>query len=991
MITDEMIRHAKSLELPDLIRRRNIDLTPTNGGSAFKCKCPFHDDKNPSLNLSIKEGLWLWNCFGCGAGGTVIDFVMRYEQKDFKEAVLSIAGDKDSRPGRINLDRVKVDNFKQDAINLDRVKVDRLRLEMEDVKPLESLEKPRSIKKEISPGDRIKYLSLVSDHFHSLLLSGHERGKQYLEKRGLWDVDLIKTFKLGYSDGMGKKVFADIRAELKPLGIFTESYHEIFANCVTFPILNEKGQTTDLYGRRIMNYSDRANHCYNKGSHLGIFNFQNVKNSETVILTEGIIDALSIYRCGVPNVTALYGVNGFTDSLEALLKSKRQVILALDNDEAGKAGAKRISGMLSNVEVLAVQFPEGIKDANELLIKDGPEALKKVVEDAVSLLLGSPAEIRIKEALEEERSDETEEAPKPLKIEEAKPVVFREVVLDFPFTWSGTDLIFKSSLLVYTVRNAGKLKSLDSLKFVISVRQGEEGDVYTDRLDLYLSRSRKIFENEVAKQFKVQSAVVEKDLTSLMSFIEKDFKRRKMEESKGESKTVQLNPEEEAEAVKFLRTSGLFNRIIEDISDLGYAGEDENKLLLYLCATSRKLDKPISILIRSQSSTGKSYLMDKICELMPSEDVHKWTSLTPKALYYMAPDALKHKFISIDEREGIEEAEYPIRSLQSGGKLSMATPIKNPVTGEMRTEHIEKEGPVSYVDGSTNTRTNPENANRCFEIFLDESQEQTRRVQEQQRKAHTLQGLEVESRKIEIKRRHQNAQRLLKPVKVVIPYIEEMEFPSDWIRTRRDHDRFLSLIVCIAFLHQYQRERKEIHGKTYIEANLKDYAMAFKLAGTVLANTFQELDKPLHDFYLKLSVMVEEKSKEQGIPSEEFSFTRRQVRGFTKLPDYLVKRYMRVLNDLEYFELKMGVQGSRFVYRLVRTPQEREQLQGFLSPSQLGAKIRAKKSPLANEGVSVKSGTSGNLGSSTFFKGQSTEFQEVTKSVEVELEKLEGV
>ncbi|EKD28927.1 MAG: DnaG primase-like protein [uncultured bacterium] len=458
----------------------------------------------------------------------------------------------------------------------------------------------------------------------------------------------------------------------------------------------------------------------------------------------------------------------------------------------------------------------------------------------------------------------------------------------------------------------------------------------------------------------IQTAVIENDLSEITKHIEEAFK------NKLEGKTQEtglMTPEEQAEALKFLKSQNLIQSILEDITTLGYVGEDENKLLLFLCAVSRKLNKPISVLIRSQSSTGKSYLIDIICALLPLEDVHKWTSLTPKALYYMAPDALKHKFIAIDERAGMEEAEYPIRSLQSGGVLSLAVPIKNPTSGQIMTEQIIKEGPIAYVDGSTDTRVNPENANRCFEIFLDETAEQTKRVQTQQKKSHSLEGLNAVKNKETIKRIHQNAQRLLKPVKVIIPYIDLIDFPSDWIRTRRDHDRFLSLIVCIAFLHQYQREIKYFNaekiplnpplikgdtggfnktGISYIESNIKDYAIAYKLAKTVLFNTFAELEKPVSDFYFALCKMTEEKAKEQGISSLELEFTRRDVRAFTKMPDYLVKRYMRILTDLEYFEVKTGTQGTRFVYRLIKESEVKKEFAGLTTPDELRHRFKAR-------------------------------------------------
>ncbi|EKD27117.1 MAG: DnaG primase-like protein, partial [uncultured bacterium] len=210
---------------------------------------------------------------------------------------------------------------------------------------------------------------------------------------------------------------------------------------------------------------------------------------------------------------------------------------------------------------------------------------------------------------------------------------------------------------------------------------------------------------------------------------------------------------------------------------------------------------------------------------------------------------------------------------------------------------------------------------------------------------HSLEGLAVKEQLETIKRIHRNAQRLLKPVKVIIPYVELIDFPTEWIRTRRDHDRFLNLIVSVAFLHQYQREIKEFKVESsklkveYIEANIKDYAIAYRIAKTVLFNTFQELEKPVFDFYLKLLEMVEAEAKKQGVAPEEFTFTRRNIRQVIKLPDYLVKRFMRVLKDLEYFEVKNHGNGSKDVYQLIVHTKKTDFLFGLTTPSQLKAKM----------------------------------------------------
>jgi len=874
MFSATTLDQARQAPLPDLFKKQSIDLIPLNNGSSYKCCCPFHDDTNPSLHLNLKDNHWLWNCFGCGEGGSAIDFLMKINNLDFKAAVRRLT------PGSLP------------TVN------------------------------------RSDLLRRVTDHFHSNLLTSDNKGKAYLEKRGLWNEHLIKTFKIGFSDGSLGKSFNEERQQLRTeLGLFKINYYETFANCVVFPVLDLEGTPTDLYARRTMNYTDRANHCYNKGQHVGIFNHANVKQSSSVIVTEGIVDALSIYQAGFKNVTALYGTNGLTPALEKLLNTKDEIILALDNDSAGVKATNKIKERLKTLVIKAVLFPEGIKDANALLLCGGSASLAEAIESATV----------IKEAAAHHGGFLKEEEP-PAPPEPA-PAVDVET-----FTFRGPHLYYKTPRVHYLVRGVAALKSLVSLRLVItaSLAGNVRAHPYTDRIDLYLSRSRRLFSSTLSRNFDVQDSVIETDLQNIADFIESEFSRR--QSSKGEEKTSdQMSATDEQTALTFLKSPKLIGKIINDLNTLGYVGEDDNKLLLYLCATSRKLEKPISVLIRSQSSTGKSFLIDKVCDLLPSEDVHKWTSLTPKALYYMAEDALKHKFIAIDERNGMEEAEYPIRSLQSGGKLSLAVPMKNPSTGTIATEQITREGPIAYVDGSTDTRVNPENANRCFEIYLDESSAQTQRVQGVQRQAHSLDGWNVSERRSAIKRRHQNAQRLLKPVKVIIPFIDELKFPSDWIRTRRDHDRFLSLLVCITFLHQHQREQRIYQGKPYIESTVEDYAVAYHLAKAVLFNTFQELEKPIHDFYLQLTSMVSKMAEDNEIPVEEVSFTRRQVRQFTKLPDYLLKRFMRSLADLEYFHIKAGSQGARFVYRLVRTLENEDTLTGLTSPKELNHRISMTK------------------------------------------------
>ena len=183
------------------------------------------------------------------------------------------------------------------------------------------------------------------------------------------------------------------------------------------------------------------------------------------------------------------------------------------------------------------------------------------------------------------------------------------------------------------------------------------------------------------------------------------------------------------------------------------------------------------------------------------------TRLTPQSLYYTEPGFLDRKLVIVEERYGSMEADYSIRVLQSRKKLIAAAPVKDPQTGNMRTKVFTVEARAAFIEATTASSVNHENATRCFELTMDETAEQTRRIHERQRLLRTERGLELRQEAEAITRRHWNAQRLLEPLPVVIPFADKLSFPSSWMRTRRDHARFLNLIEVSAFLHQHQRER----------------------------------------------------------------------------------------------------------------------------------------------------------------------------------------
>jgi hypothetical protein len=484
-----------------------------------------------------------------------------------------------------------------------------------------------------------------------------------------------------------------------------------------------------------------------------------------------------------------------------------------------------------------------------------------------------------------------------------------------------------------------QLGSIEQLRVNVRVTVGADNAAFhVETLDLYSPRSRRMFANRAARLCGCGIDDIDSDLSELLVAVDKT-QRASLEAVAATPKTEvpKMSDDERAEALALLRDPNLMDRVATDMEALGYVGEDSNKKLGYLIAVSRKLDEPLSAIIVSQSGAGKSGLTSILERIMPAEEVVFWSRLTPQALYYVDKDFLRRKLVLIEEREGSEAADYSIRALQSKHKLVQAVPVKDPTTGAIKTKTMEVEGPAAFIETTTRLSINPENASRCFELYLDESLHQTERVQSAQRTAKTPKGLMRKETCRALELVHQNAQRLLEPLSVAIPYAELLTFPAAWLRTRRDNLRLLNLIEAVAFLHQHQRKRCHLDaGGNYIEANVEDYAVAYALAASVFGSGFDELKKPARDLLALIEGKVAELAKARGAQSATVTFSRRDVRLWSGLPNHQVKLAMRELEDLELVEVERSQRGSRHSYRLVVEAQvKRATLTGLLTPVEL--------------------------------------------------------
>jgi hypothetical protein len=235
------------------------------------------------------------------------------------------------------------------------------------------------------------------------------------------------------------------------------------------------------------------------------------------------------------------------------------------------------------------------------------------------------------------------------------------------------------------------------------------------------------------------------------------------------------------------------------------------------------------------------------------------------------------------------------------------------------------EGPVAYMETTTSPHIHDENATRCFLLFLDESEEQTRRIHERQRRAKTLAGFLTMGETDALVRRHHIA--------VVIPYADLIDFPVRWLRTRRDNMRFLNLIEVICFLYQHQRPvQKSIDGREYIEATVEDYAAAYSLAREIMGESFADLKKPQRELLKAIAAL-----HPAGTAGPDEGVTRRAIREATGLADTRLRELLADLVSLEYVrELTGGGRGTTCRYTVLdHGPEGEKRLVGLTTPEEL--------------------------------------------------------
>jgi DNA primase len=355
---DELVSRS---DIVDIISAR---VPLKKAGREYKACCPFHNEKSPSFSVSAEKQFY--HCFGCGAHGTVIGFLMQYEKMEFLDAVADLA----QRAG---------------------------------------LELPHEAQAPRDPGSAdLHELMLRASRFFEQNLSDNARAQAYVQRRGI-DAKISAEFSLGYAPDAWEALLKrfggheEDRRRLLQVGLIlersgerTSGFYDRFRDRLMFPIRDSRGRVIGFGGRVIdqgepkyMNSPETP--LFHKGRELyGLYEARQARGDfKRLVVVEGYMDVVRLHQAGITYAVATLGTATTQEHLNKIFRMTSEVVFCFDGDRAGRQAAWRA---LENALPLArdgrelkfMFLPEG-HDPDTLVAAEGPEAFENRMKEALPL------------------------------------------------------------------------------------------------------------------------------------------------------------------------------------------------------------------------------------------------------------------------------------------------------------------------------------------------------------------------------------------------------------------------------------------------------------------------------------------------------------------------------------------------------------------------------------------------------------------------------
>jgi DNA primase len=835
--------------------------------------CPFHPDKTPSMQIYPQTNTFCCFSSNCTAGtGDVIQFIELMEKCSKHEALVKASALAQGQQPQPTIATTKstatVDDLATEAILTKVFTYYRTGL-------------PRTRK-------AVDYCSHRCLDYTKLELA-YNSGGLHVESK---NHHLIKSMT---ETGL-----------LKPR---PNNGHIVWAkDCILFPLKGSDNKIISLYGRSITNDED-SRHFYlpnRKGLYPGYPNPSTTK----IIITESIIDAASLLQQSSItesfSILALFGTNGLTEEhLQAIqqLQHLTEIILMLNADDAGRAATEKhaatLHQLLPEVQISVVNLPDG-EDVNSVLQAHDDAA---ILQHLISERKLFSFQLKEKNLLPNQITETSPTSTTPATLAPSTLPAETKFLTNNPEL-----LIYDNCELRIEVLGGIKITGLERMRVTLKVlhKQKAKQPVW-HTLDLYHHGQREQAVEAITESLDTSTSSTMHTLAELTSALE-HYRLKRIEALQAKPEAVkEMTHAERQAAIKELQHPNLLQRTAQLLEQCGIVGEQHNSLIAYLIYCTRKQAIPLHVMFLGSSGSGKTYLQERISELMPPEDRIEITQITDNALYYFKQEELKHKLILIEDLDGAMTVFYPLRELQTKRRISKTVTLKDS-KGNLKTITLTVEGPVCVSGCTTKEKIYEDNANRCILLYTDMSKDQDRRINEYQTRLSA--GEINHERDRQYQRLFQNMQRLLKPITIINPYAKYIQLPEAVFKPRRTMTLLLGFIEAVTFYHQYQREvKKDGNGTLFIETTASDIEQAFRLLQEVLFSKSDELTKATREFFESIKRLL----KTTGTDT----FTARQIREQERINPGNMKRYLAELSRYGYIRGSGNRYRGQYEYRVV--------------------------------------------------------------------------
>lgn len=364
-------------------------------------------------------------------------------------------------------------------------------------------------------------------------------------------------------------------------------------------------------------------------------------------------------------------------------------------------------------------------------------------------------------------------------------------------------------------------------------------------------------------------------------------------------KNLRKSVESVGNPIDFLEQKNLLQNLNQLIEKAGIIGEEQSRLLLFLITISYLNKSPLHGIVQGSSGSGKTHIISRIADLMPPEDVLRFTRITESSLYNWGEFDLFQKIIIIEDLDGLkEDALYALREFISNQVLRSSVTIKDK-KGNNKSSHKIVKGQFSSLSATTKGETYEDNMNRSFIVAINESEEQTRKIIDYQ----NLKNAGMIDRNNEQKAISfiQKLVKNLKCYEVVNPYAMELQLPDKVKNKRRLNEMVQSIIKQITILNQYQRKQTS-DGKLITE--IEDLEQGIDILFESIILKIDELDGSLRQFLEKLKKRFEQRE-----------FNRFEAMEYTGFKKSQLQVYLNELVRLEYLKQK-GFVNKGFTYKI---------------------------------------------------------------------------